>query len=234
MRVCTIGLILAVAFLGAASVARADWDGQWQKLENDETCKIWNDNSQRGSNVTWSGPCVNGRAEGQGIAVRKNFTAGQWKESRFEGELEGGKAHGQGTWIGPDGERYEGEWKDGLWDGQGITLFSNGDRFEGSHQKGVFDGLGTYIWSDGDRYLGGFKVNQMHGYGVYIYSAGGLYEGEWTEGTKNGQGKRTWADGSQFEGNFVAGNPHGDGKCRNTAGEPGVCRYAHGEFIGWQ
>ncbi len=234
MRRCAIGSILAVAFLAAASVAWADWDGQWQKLENDANCRIWNDDSQRGNIVTWSGPCVNGKAEGEGIAVRKYFGSGQWKESRFEGELEGGKAHGKGTWIGPDGERYEGGWKDGLRDGQGLTLFSNGDRFEGSHQKGVFEGLGTYIWSDGDRYLGDFKGNQMHGYGVYIYSEGGSYQGEWSEGIKNGQGKRTWANGSLFEGTFVAGNPHGDGKCRNAAGEPGVCRYAHGEFMGWQ
>jgi hypothetical protein len=75
---------------------------------------IWNDNSQRGNKVTWSGPCENGKAEGQGVAVRRYFENGTWKESRFEGELEGGKSHGKGTWIGPDGEQYEGEWKDGL------------------------------------------------------------------------------------------------------------------------
>ena len=74
----------------------------------------------------------------------------------------------------------------------------------------------------------------MHGYGVYIYDDGGSYEGQWIDGVKDGQGKRTWADGSQFEGMFVAGNPHGDGKCRNPAGESGVCRYAYGAFMGWQ
>jgi hypothetical protein len=114
MRRCAIGSILAVAFLGAASAAWADWDGQWQTLEDDANCMIWNDNSQRGNKVTWSGPCENGKAEGQGVAVRRYFENGTWKESRFEGELEGGKAHGKGTWIGPDGEQYEGEWKDGL------------------------------------------------------------------------------------------------------------------------
>jgi hypothetical protein len=44
--------------------------------------------------VTWSGLCVGGKAEGQGIAIRRYFEAGQWKESRFEGNQEGGKAHG--------------------------------------------------------------------------------------------------------------------------------------------
>ncbi len=234
MRSSAIGSILAVAVLGSASVALAVENGQWQALENDANCKIWNDNSQRGNKVTWSGPCENGKAERQGVAVRRYFENGQWKESRFEGELEGGKAQGRGTWTGPNGDQYEGDWADGLRDGQGITLFSNGDRFEGSHQEGEFDGLGTYIWSDGDRYLGDFKVNQMHGYGVYIYSDDGIYVGEWAEGIKNGQGKRTWADGSQFEGKFVAGNPHGNGKCRSAAGELGVCRYAYGEFMGWQ
>lgn len=234
MRGCTIATILAAASLWSASVARADETGQWQTLEDDANCMIWNDNSQRGSKVTWSGPCINGKAEGQATVVRRNFENGQWKESRFEGELEGGKAHGKGTWIGPDGERYEGEWQDGLRNGQGITLFSNGDRFEGNQQNGILDGLGTYIWSDGDRYLGGFKVNQMHGYGVYIYNNGGIYVGEWADGVKEGRGKRTWADGSQFDGEFVAGNPHGDGECRSATGESGVCRYAYGEFMGWQ
>ena len=234
MRRCAIGAILGLAFLWAASDAWADWYGQWQRLDNNASCMIWNDNSQRGNVVTWSGSCVGGKADGRGIAIRRYFEAGQWKESRFEGNQDGGKAHGYGVWLGPGGAGYEGEWKDGRPNGQGTTVNFTGDRYEGGHRDGGFDGHGSFSWSDGERYEGEFRGSQMHGHGVYVYADGGTYEGEWMEGVKYGQGERTWADGSQFEGLFVADNPHGDGRCRNAGGKSGPCRFAHGEFIGWQ
>lgn len=234
MRGCAGGIALSIAVLWAVPLAWGDANGQWQRLESQPDCMIWNDDSQRGNAVTWSGSCVGGKADGQGIAVRKYFEAGEWKESRFEGNQESGKAHGYGVWLGPDGARYEGEWKDGRPDGQGITWYSSGDRYEGSHRGGAFDGRGIYSWPDGERYEGEFRGNRMHGHGVYIYSDGGTYEGEWMEGVKYGQGIRTWADGSQFEGLFIADNPHGDGKCQNAGGESGPCRFTHGQFTGWQ
>lgn len=234
MKQSVMGSLAAVAILGTTSVAWANWEGQWPAIENDASCVIWNDVSQRGSTVTWSGSCVDGKAEGPGIAIRRYFENGRWKESRFEGEMNGGKADGFGVWIGPDGARYEGEWKDGQPNGKGTKTFFNGSRYEGSFHNGEPDGLGTFAWSDGERYEGEFKANQMNGYGVYTFNDGGRYEGEWLEGVKYGQGKRTWADGSQFEGPFVADNPDGNGKCRNAEGQSGACRFSHGKFVGWR
>ena len=74
----------------------------------------------------------------------------------------------------------------------------------------------------------------MHGWGTYTYRDGGSYQGEWVEGVRYGRGTRTWADGSQFEGEFLADNPHGDGSCRSAGGESGGCRFANGNFLGWQ
>lgn len=76
----------------------------------------------------WSGDCVDGFAEGTGVAA--SFLAGE-PDDRYEGHLRRGKAEGYGVMTWPTGARYEGAWA-----------------------KGERNGHGTLTWEDGSRYIG--------------------------------------------------------------------------------
>lgn len=54
-------------------------------------CKLWNLCPQLQEKVMWSGDCVDGFAEGTGVAA--SFLAGE-PDDRYEGHLRRGKAEG--------------------------------------------------------------------------------------------------------------------------------------------
>lgn len=91
-------------------------------------CKQWNDVPHAGAEMSWSGRCVDGLADGPGIATTSTG-------NRYEGSFHGGLRVGHGvlTWL--NGNRFEGEWRDNKPNGPGIY-----------NQAGhVFSG----IWKDG-------------------------------------------------------------------------------------
>ncbi len=53
------------------------------------------------------------------------------KDGKYEGEIENGLAHGQGTNISPDGNIYVGKFKDGEYHGQGTFTFHDGAKYVG-------------------------------------------------------------------------------------------------------
>lgn len=79
--------------------------------------------------------------------------------SVYEGDIEGGKRHGQGIWVKTDGTKYAGQWKNDKPDGQG-----------------------TITWPDGRKYSGYWKAGKRHGQGVDIAPDGRKVEGVWDEG----------------------------------------------------
>ena len=58
--------------------------------------------------------------------------------SRYKGEWEDGKYHGQGVFTWLDGGRHEGEFEDGLPNGQGVSIQPDGNRYEGEFKDGNF------------------------------------------------------------------------------------------------
>jgi hypothetical protein len=72
-----------------------------------QPCKIWNPQPQPNESVTWSGPCKDGYASGQGIL---RWTENGKPDVEFEGRYANGKRNGHGVLITPDGNRVEGEW----------------------------------------------------------------------------------------------------------------------------
>ncbi|MGE5523446.1 MAG: MORN repeat-containing protein, partial [Rhodospirillaceae bacterium] len=102
---------------------------------------------------SYIGQCMNGLAEGKGIAVGT---------ARYEGEFKGGRKHGQGIKTWPTGDRYEGEFKDDRKDGRGTYVWGtatpwSGQKYIGSYRDDMRDGDGTYEWPDGERYLGQWR-----------------------------------------------------------------------------
>ncbi len=105
--------------------------------------------------VTWWGPCVDGKASGQGRFV---WRIGG-KDYTYEGGMRNGKVHGHGIMTYYDGNRYEGEWRDS-----------------------TLHGWGTFTWPTGERYEGGWRAGNQHGRGTYTYADGDAKTCEWRDG----------------------------------------------------
>jgi hypothetical protein len=100
---------------------------------------------------SYRGPCVNGLAEGEGVALGSAVYRGAFKAGRKHG-------HGVKTW--PNGDRYEGEFAADYKDGYGSYRWGAGP------------------W-DGERYDGSFAADRRQGYGIYWWSSGDVYAGPW-------------------------------------------------------
>ena len=57
--------------------------------------------------MTWSGPCKDGYASGQGTL---RWSVNGRLDAEFEGRYENGKRNGHGVLTTADGRRIEGEW----------------------------------------------------------------------------------------------------------------------------
>jgi hypothetical protein len=82
-----------------------------------------------------------------------------FNDNKYEGDIENGKPHGNGTWTQSDGATYVGQWVNGL-----------------------REGLGTFTWSEkspqsGKSYEGEYKNNKRHGTGKWLYDGGHVDEG---------------------------------------------------------
>jgi len=177
---------MLVAALGAwGSAAQADEHGRWQALENNPSCSMWNAlPPHQNVTITWSGACVNGKAQGRGTKVLRALIDGDWKTAKYEGEMKEGKEHGRGVLVYADSARYEGDWKDGKWHGHGVRVFANGDRYEGDWKDGKRTGRGVYEFANGDKCEGDWREDRLLGTG---------------EGWQNGQLKKCYLDGDTIK-----------------------------------
>ncbi len=121
----------------------------------DPACKVI-DPELRG---VYSGPCVNGLAEGYGIATGI---------AEYRGDFKAGKKDGQGVKTWPNGDRYEGGFKNDVKDGFGKYSWGRGP-WQGESYAGEFrddrrEGQGTYRWPTGDVYTGPWKDDKIAGY----------------------------------------------------------------------
>jgi len=108
--------------------------------------------------ANYNGECLNGLADGYGIAHGKD---------RYEGYFKAGHKHGTGVYVwasDTDGncDCYEGEYLHGKMHGQGVYIWANGDRYEGEFRNGKKSGKGLLIKTDGERqmYLNGNRVKE--------------------------------------------------------------------------
>ena len=168
MHTVLIGLILAC--LPALSAA-----GSWQ--DTVEGCQVWNDTPETNETLSWSGECIDGKANGKGTLVFTHDHEGQPRSSRYVGEVEAGLINGYGTFYDADGNRYQGIWSAGRPNGYGTRLGSNGHRYEGYFKDGLPHGTGIYYWANGDRYEGRFEGGKPDGRGAYHWADGSRYEG---------------------------------------------------------
>ena len=124
----------------------------WSIAEN-QPCEVWNYGNTDYEPLTWTGPCMNGKASGSGRLV---FRSG---EGVYDGAMQGGKMHGRGVLDWANGFRYEGELRDGKQHGHG-----------------------TLTQASGARYVGGWRNGRPHGEGTYTQADGTVFEGAWRDG----------------------------------------------------
>ena len=124
----------------------------WSIAEN-QPCEVWNYGNTDYEPLTWTGPCMNGKASGSGRLV---FRSG---EGVYDGAMQGGKMHGRGVLDWANGFRYEGELRDGKQHGNG-----------------------TLTQASGARYVGGWRNGRPHGEGTYTQADGTIFEGAWRDG----------------------------------------------------
>lgn len=142
----------------------------------------------------------------------ENVITDEGRVYSYEGELDAGKAHGQGIATYANGDRYEGSWKAGKYWGQGNMTYSDGSNYAGEWEAGRFHGSGTYHLPDGSMYTGGWLQGKKHGQGSMIFADGSKYLGSWENGKPNGSGTMHYTDDMMYQGNWLQGLRHGKGK----------------------
>jgi len=193
-------------------------------------CNVWTEGQDPKASITWTGPCKDGLAEGQGTL--KTFqdgkvvaeASGEWRQGKanghgswtangvhYEGELRDDEMNGRGVLTYRSGTRYEGEFRDDKPNGRGVIAYANGDRYEGEVRDGNADGRGTKLFARGNRYEGEFRGGQFDGNGVFTWTSGNRYEGQWRNGKQEGHGILAYKSGSKYDGEWRDGKEEGNG-----------------------
>lgn len=128
------GFAMSIALAFAAAAVQAA-----------EACRVLDPDLQG----SYRGGCVNGLAEGEGVATGA---------SEYRGEFKAGHKHGRGVQAWPNGDRYEGDFVAGRKEGKGKYAWgagpAQGESYEGDYVNGERHGTGTYRWPSGDVYTG--------------------------------------------------------------------------------
>lgn len=106
----------------------------------------------------------------------------------YKGSCVEGLAEGQGVARGLEGAFYQGGFKAGLASGYGVKLYPNGDAYAGQWYQGYKHGEGMYEYGEqspwrGDKYVGQWQLDQRHGQGSYsFYPTGEAFNAQWDQG----------------------------------------------------
>jgi len=145
----------AAVAMTAAVVASAAHAGAWVAAEGG--CQVWNPNPQLDESATWSGACVNGRAEGSGTL---KWVRGAAEFEADEGEWRAGRQSGNGVQTWPGG-RYEGTLVDGEPNGRGVLTLQK-LHYEGEFRDGKPNGIGS-LTAGGETVTGTWKDGCLQG-----------------------------------------------------------------------
>lgn len=228
------------------SVGSEDWI-----LDDASGCSLWNPDSTRYSQIRWIGSCVDGRAEGTGLArwwgpEDRLYAIGEFHEGRlnglgiaqqadgsgYSGQWQAGIWHGNGTYRTATGDRYAGGFLNGRAQGHGVLFRENGDRYEGAFHDGNFNGKGMYFQSDGSRLEAEWSTGKAHGLGVASWANGDHYAGDWLEQRRSGLGVQRWASGDHYAGDWLADQRTGQGVYDWPSGGHYEGTFAQGKLTG--
>ena len=188
-------IALASLLLCASALAQG-WEGKWYTSER-SGCRFWDPAPRENERIEWSGRCLNGLAEGNGVL---QWYLGDSPSGRYVGEARAGKLEGRGVLRYPDSGRYEGDFAESEPNGRGVYVRADGARYEGELRRGKFHGRGTLTSLDGEAYSGDWREGEMDGQGIMTFPSGERYEGEVRGSKINGYGTWYRQDGSRSSG----------------------------------
>lgn len=113
-------------------------------------CKVFNPNPLANEAIEWSGPCVDGRAHGNGVLTW--YQDGAATGLSYQGEYKNGMRDGFGTetlWEGSPERSYSGEFRANERNGHGIVRWDDGSSWEGLFVGGLPNGWGSFTGADG-------------------------------------------------------------------------------------
>ncbi|MCI4665273.1 MAG: peptidoglycan-binding protein [Neomegalonema sp.] len=168
--------------------------------------------------ITWSGACVKGKPEGEGVLVRRFRLEGRRAEVRYEGGMKDGEPSGRGVMIGPKKRRYVGHWLRGQRHGVGEEVKNSGVRYTGEWRFDLYEGQGRLTTPKGLTYQGGWKGGFRDGKGVETYKNGDRYEGDFVFDARDGKGVYSFKSGASYDGAWSRGLPEGAGVYRTRKG----------------
>jgi len=146
-------IVLLLMMLTATPLCAQSSSTEWS-IDPRTGCRIWNDKPNPGESVHWSGACINGVAQGDGVA----------------------------TWLvdGTPFAVYIGEFVQGKPEGRGTLAYANGTKYVGDFKAGVPNGLGTSTSPDGRKYVGEVRNGKRHGQGTLTRADGSVFHtGMW-------------------------------------------------------
>ncbi len=107
-----------------------------------------------------------------------------------------------------DGSKYIGETQNGKRHGQGIFKWSNGDEYEGNFKNGKLVGQGTFVFADsGNKYVGNFKDNKFNGSGYFVFAdTGDVVVGIYKNGKIIDGDAEVYDSSGKYSKTYVYGN----------------------------
>lgn len=201
----TVALLAALSAAAARAEETAVEKG-W--LLDTAGCKHQLHAGRRGDVLAWTGACVDGLAEGNGI---QRLSRDGHEQLSYRGTMKQGRYDGQGLLLTIAGSQYEGEWVQGLRQGQGRASWASGQSYVGSYRMGKEEGEGELRFANGVRYRGAWQAGERNGQGLLTLIDGSRYEGNFRRGVAQGSGRYVWSNGDRFEGVFAQGRPQGRG-----------------------
>ncbi|RYY33704.1 MAG: hypothetical protein EOP46_15670 [Sphingobacteriaceae bacterium] len=97
-------------------------------------CKLWADNADD-EIFRWSGPCINGYANGNGTIT---WYQKQQKAAMYTGQVKAGRITGKGKLVINGYGTLQGNFLNGLLNGPGAIYFANGGKTIGNFTNGAF------------------------------------------------------------------------------------------------
>lgn len=136
--------------------AIAQKTGKYVKVEN-SGCRIWDYKYSPKDSIIWKGDCIEGYADGYGIAIwRRNGK----EVGKYIGHLKRGKFNGQGKYLLPNNYCLEGLFNNGILQGEG-KINNDGDILSGSFVNNVLQGSGKITFESGLSLKGHFWDGQF-------------------------------------------------------------------------
>ena len=222
-------LACAAALIGGHGAAAA---GDYWLTDPISGCKVWSDEAPGpGTSLTWSGPCANDVASGDGVLVVVDDGR---IVARFHGRIDSGKAEGFGElWWLDEGEflHYQGAFVGGVPEGEGMDGKPDGERYRGTYVAGLRSGTGTLMSPAGWEYTGEFLDGEPHGAGKALLQDGAVFEGTFAAGKASGPGVLTEPDGATLSGTWKGNAPEGRVTLRRPDGTEEVQIWKNGELV---